>query len=108
MKPPKSTGREQFGEAFVTELLNRFKKHSKENILATVTMFTACSIVHHYKAFILPYYEIDEVILGGGGSYNNTLVEMLRNGLEKRNVAYVYKKILVILQQRKKQLHLLF
>ncbi|MCZ2991047.1 anhydro-N-acetylmuramic acid kinase, partial [Acinetobacter baumannii] len=49
MKPPKSTGREQFGEAFVTELLNRFKKHSKENILATVTMFTACSIVHHYK-----------------------------------------------------------
>ncbi len=53
MKPPKSTGREQFGEAFVTELLNQFKKHSKENILATVTMFTACSIVHHYKAFIL-------------------------------------------------------
>lgn len=83
MKPPKSTGREQFGEAFVTELLNRFKKHSKENILATVTMFTACSIVHHYKAFILPYYEIDEVILGGGGSYNNTLVEMLRNGLRE-------------------------
>ena len=46
-------------------------------------MFTACSIVHHYKAFILPYYEIDEVILGGGGSYNNTLVEMLRNGLRE-------------------------
>ncbi|GAB6458754.1 anhydro-N-acetylmuramic acid kinase AnmK [Bacillus cereus group sp. MYBK71-2] len=82
MNPPKSTGREQFGEEFVSQLLKRYEKHSKENILTTVTMFTASSIVHHYKEFILPYYEIDEVILGGGGSYNNTLVEMIRYGLK--------------------------
>ncbi|HFK1450006.1 MULTISPECIES: anhydro-N-acetylmuramic acid kinase AnmK [Bacillus cereus group] len=82
MHPPKSTGREQFGEEFVIELLKRLEKHSKENILTTVTMFTASSIVHHYKEFILPYYEIDEVILGGGGSYNSTLVEMIRYGLK--------------------------
>ena len=92
MKPPKSTGREQFGEAFVTGLLNRFKKHSKENILATVTMFTASSIVHHYQEFIFPYYEIDEVILGGG-SYNRTLVEMIRFGLKEENAKYLFKKI---------------
>ncbi len=83
MNPPKSTGREQFGEKFVSELLKRFEKHSKENILTTVTMFTANSIVYHYKEFILPYYEIDEVILGGGGSYNDTLVEMIRHGLKE-------------------------
>ncbi len=82
MNPPKSTGREQFGEEFVSQLLKRYEKHSKENILTTVMMFTASSIVHHYKEFILPYYEIDEVILGGGGSYNNTLVEMIRYGLK--------------------------
>ncbi|HFK1681440.1 TPA: anhydro-N-acetylmuramic acid kinase AnmK [Bacillus tropicus] len=82
MNPPKSTGREQFGEEFVSQLLKRYEKHSKENILTTVTMFTASSIVHHYKEFILPYYEIDEVILGGGGSYNDTLVEMIRYGLK--------------------------
>ncbi|MEC2551265.1 anhydro-N-acetylmuramic acid kinase AnmK [Bacillus tropicus] len=82
MNPPKSTGREQFGEEFVSQLLKRYEKHSKENILTTVTMFTASSIVHHYKEFILPYYEIDEVILGGGGSYNNTLVEMIRYELK--------------------------
>ncbi|AOY15867.1 MULTISPECIES: anhydro-N-acetylmuramic acid kinase AnmK [Bacillus cereus group] len=87
MNPPKSAGREQFGEKFASELLKRFEKHSKENILTTVTMFTANSIVHHYKKFILPYYEIDEVILGGGGSYNSTLVEMLRNGLKDENCA---------------------
>ncbi len=82
MSPPKSTGREQFGEEFVSELLKQYEKHSKENILTTVTMFTASSIVHQYKEFILPYYEIDEVILGGGGSYNRTLVEMIRYGLK--------------------------
>ena len=93
MNPPKSTGREQFGEEFVSELLKRFEKHSKENILTTVTRFTASSIVYHYKEFILPYYEIDEVILGGGGSYNDTLVEMIRHGLKEENVHYSFKKI---------------
>lgn len=87
MHPPKSTGREQFGEEFVSELLKRFEKHRKENILTTVTMFTASSIVHHYKEFILPYYEINEVILGGGGSYNHTLVEMIRYGLKEEKCA---------------------
>ncbi|MBL3890822.1 anhydro-N-acetylmuramic acid kinase AnmK [Bacillus cereus] len=87
MNPPKSTGREQFGEEFVSELLKRFEKHSKENILTTVTRFTASSIVYHYKEFILPYYEIDEVILGGGGSYNDTLVEMIRHGLKEEKCA---------------------
>ncbi|MED0998566.1 anhydro-N-acetylmuramic acid kinase AnmK [Bacillus mobilis] len=87
MNPPKSTGREQFGEEFVSELLKRFEKHCKENILTTVTMFTANSIVYHYKEFILPYYEIDEAILGGGGSYNDTLVKMIRHGLKEEKCA---------------------
>ncbi|WP_144507054.1 anhydro-N-acetylmuramic acid kinase AnmK [Bacillus mycoides] len=83
MNPPKSTGREQFGIEFVNELLKQFEKHSNENILTTVTMFTASSIVHHYKEFIFPLYEIDEIILGGGGSYNETLIKMIRNGLKE-------------------------
>lgn len=87
MNPPKSTGREQFGEEFVSELLKRFEKHSKEDILTTVTMFTASSIVYHFKEFILPFYEIDEVILGGGGSYNDTLVDMIRYGLKEEKCA---------------------
>ncbi|WP_139056771.1 anhydro-N-acetylmuramic acid kinase AnmK [Bacillus wiedmannii] len=87
MNPPKSTGREQFGEEFVSELLKRYERHSKENIVTTVTMFTARSIVYQYKEFILPYYEIDEVILGGGGSYNDTLVEMIRYGLKDEKCA---------------------
>ena len=108
MNPPKSTGREQFGEKFVSELLKRFEKHSKRNILTTVTMFTANSIVHHYKKFILPYYEIDEVILGGGGSYNSTLVEMLRNGLKDENCAIFIQEDIGYSSGRKKLLPLQF
>lgn len=35
--------------------------------------------------FILPYYHIDEVILGGGGSYNKTLVEMIKESLKEES-----------------------
>ena len=92
VKPPKSTGREQFGEAFVTELLNRFEKHSREIYWQLSQCFTASSIVHHYQEFIFPYYEIDEVILGGGGSYNRTLVEMIRFGLKGRKMQNIYSR----------------
>ncbi|MEN1936139.1 anhydro-N-acetylmuramic acid kinase AnmK [Paenibacillus sp. 102] len=85
ISPPKSTGREQFGKEFTDELLKRFNGYSKEDIIATVTMFTANSIVHHYQKFIFPYYHIDEVILGGGGSYNKVLVEMLKESLKEES-----------------------
>ncbi|MBC6973480.1 anhydro-N-acetylmuramic acid kinase [Bacillus sp. Xin] len=83
--PPKSTGREQFGKEFTDELLKQFNGHSKEDIIATVTMFTANSIVHHFQKDIFPYYHIDEVILGGGGSYNKTLVEMIKESLKEES-----------------------
>ncbi|MCI0765897.1 anhydro-N-acetylmuramic acid kinase AnmK [Bacillus sp. TL12] len=85
ISPPKSTGREQFGEEFTDELLKQFNGHSKEDIIATVTMFTANSIVHHFQKDIFPYYYIDEVILGGGGSYNKTLVEMIKESLKEES-----------------------
>ena len=77
--PPKSTGRELFGKQYVENLLRQFNTLPGEDILATVTMFTAKSIVDNYRAFILPKTDIEEVIIGGGGSYNNTLIEMIRS-----------------------------
>jgi len=49
------------------------------DIVATVTAFTAKSIARAYHEF-LPVIP-DEVILCGGGSRNNTLVEMLQREL---------------------------
>lgn len=80
--PPKSTGREEFGQQYCEELYRRVsKKHiSNENIIATVTTFTAVSIAQAYRRF-LPQMP-DEIVLAGGGAHNATLVKMLRQELD--------------------------
>jgi anhydro-N-acetylmuramic acid kinase len=80
-RPPKSTGREEFGAPFVTELLERGRGMAAEDLLATATAFTAESIAAAYRDFVLPAFPLDEVILGGGGSYNLTLRKMLEERL---------------------------
>jgi anhydro-N-acetylmuramic acid kinase len=81
-RPPKSTGREDFGSPIVGELLERAQAAgvSAEDLIATATAFTAESIAAAYRSF-LPHEDIDEVILGGGGSYNATLRRMLQERL---------------------------
>ncbi|SHK71081.1 anhydro-N-acetylmuramic acid kinase [Clostridium cavendishii DSM 21758] len=76
--PPKSTGREVFGSQFVDKILKQYSSECKEDIICTVTMFTAKSIEYNYRNFIMPRMKIDEVIIGGGGSYNKTLLNMIR------------------------------
>ncbi len=82
-RPPKSTGREEFGAEFVGELLERAQAAdvSAEDLLATAVAFTAASIASNYRDFLLVEHKIDEVILGGGGSYNATLRRMLQGRL---------------------------
>lgn len=81
-KPPKTTGREMFGKEFTADLLRKFSHVSKHDVLATVTFFTATSIAENYRAFIFPKVKADEVIIGGGGSYNLTLVSMIKELLK--------------------------
>ena len=82
-RPPKSTGREEFGVAFAERIYQLAAKRclADTDIAATVTAFTARSIARAYRRF-LPAMP-DEVILCGGGSHNKTLVEMLRGELPK-------------------------
>ena len=81
--PPKTTGREEFGIDFAQKVFHEGKVIglSDEDLVATVTAFTAESIVSNYEKFIFPRYRVDEVILGGGGSYNPSLTTMLRKRL---------------------------
>jgi anhydro-N-acetylmuramic acid kinase len=85
-RPPKSTGREEFGLAFSTDLYRRARARqiAPLDILATVTAFTAKSIASAYRRF-LPS-TVDEVILCGGGAWNCTLVSMLRSELHPANL----------------------
>jgi len=80
--PPKTAGREQFGVGFGDEVWERAQSHGigGDDIVATLTAFTAASIADAYGRF-LPRMP-DEVILGGGGANNQTLVRMLRRRLD--------------------------
>ena len=77
MKPPKTTGREDFGTLYSDKLFHEARRSgiSHLDLLATVTAFTAKSMADAYKRFVFPRGEVAEVILCGGGSYNKTLVK---------------------------------
>jgi anhydro-N-acetylmuramic acid kinase len=84
--PPKSTGREEFGQQYCEELYHRISKKyiTAENLIATVTTFTAVSLAQAYRRF-LPEMP-DEIILAGGGAHNATLVKMLRRQLGESRI----------------------
>jgi anhydro-N-acetylmuramic acid kinase len=77
-RPPKSTGREEFGVDFTERIYRRAEKKGLDDAdtLATVTALSAKSIAQAYHRYLktMP----NELILCGGGSHNRTLVEMLR------------------------------
>ncbi len=81
LKPPKTTGREEFGNRYSVKLLEKALKNkmTDEDILATAAALTAESIALAYRRFLptLP----DEIILCGGGCRNKTLVNMLQEKL---------------------------
>jgi anhydro-N-acetylmuramic acid kinase len=78
--PPKSAGREEFGINFFNqEILPRqaqWSRNRAKDVVTTLTAFTAYSIFEAYRAF-LPAMP-DEVIIGGGGARNPTLMKMLQ------------------------------
>ena len=80
--PPKSTGREDFGEDYVTSLLDEYSELANEDIIATLTAFTAESIVDSYKKHVIPKVNLKKVIIGGGGAHNKTLLSFIQKGLD--------------------------
>ncbi len=74
--PPKSCGREEFGELF----LNRFKPEmvnlNLEDALCTLTAFTATTIVQAYRNFAKPMPE--KIIFCGGGANNLFLLKRIQ------------------------------
>jgi anhydro-N-acetylmuramic acid kinase len=84
--PPKTTGREQFGVTFGAEVWARARAQglSGQDLVATLTAFTATSIADAYRRF-LPQMP-GEAILGGGGADNPALVAMLRQRLAPTRV----------------------
>lgn len=81
-KPPKTTGREDFGQRFVEKIIDKYSELKSEDIIATLTMFTAKSISYNYKKFIIPNNKLEKVIIAGGGAHNKTLIKFIKEELE--------------------------
>ncbi len=76
LSPPKSAGRELFGEAFSRALWERWREQP-ERLMATAAAFTAASIHQAYERFVRPHAQVDEIYLSGGGARNPTVVREL-------------------------------
>jgi anhydro-N-acetylmuramic acid kinase len=77
-RPPKSTGREEFGEGFVSDLLRLARGYDRKDIVATASQFTAFAIYDGYKRFVHKDVMVDEVIVSGGGARNKFFLDELR------------------------------
>lgn len=88
-RPPKTTGRERFGTQYAQRILDDCARHpiSDEDLLATVTYLTAWSIFDACERFALPVCKPAELIVGGGGSYNKTLLKDLSGLFGTRGIA---------------------
>jgi anhydro-N-acetylmuramic acid kinase len=84
LHPPKSTGREHFGACYVKDLLNFARKHEirPDELLYTVTYFTAESVVDALRRFVLPKHKISQLIVSGGGARNPLLMSQLQTLLQ--------------------------
>ena len=79
-KPPKSCGRENFGEEFVNRILNwgRKLKLNPEDIIATASELSVWSIFDAYKKFVKPKIKLNQVLLCGGGVHNTYFLKRLK------------------------------
>lgn len=75
LSPPKSTGRELFNTQLLRDVFGSRVATAPHQVLATVTYFTAYSIVESLRRFVPT--RIREWIVSGGGVHNQTLMDHL-------------------------------
>lgn len=87
---PKTTGRETFGETWSEDICKRMLAEgaSPEGCVATITRVTAQALAEAYKRWA-PTGGVDEIYLGGGGSYNPNIINYLREQLPQTRIAFL-------------------
>ncbi len=81
--PPKSTGREYYGSAYVERLLKTAKRFgaSADDLVRAATIFTALSVVDALKRFVAQRAGIHQVVVSGGGAHNPVIMAQLAAAL---------------------------
>jgi len=83
LAPPKSTGREYYGHAYVRKILALGRRHrAKPNdLIRAATIFTALSVVDALNRFVLPKNKIHQLIVSGGGAHNPLILGQISAAL---------------------------
>ena len=83
LAPPKSTGREYYGHAYMKKILELGRRHrAKPNdLIRAATIFTALSVVDALHRFVLPKTKIHQLIVSGGGARNPLILAQLSAAL---------------------------
>lgn len=81
--PPKTTGREQYGEAYLRKILSHSeaRRAKPEDVVRTATILTALSIVDAFHRCVAPKAKIEELVVSGGGAHNPLLMAQIESGL---------------------------
>ena len=87
-RPPKTAGREQYGEKYVRGLLSHREAPgaNPEDVVRTATILTALSILDAFHQFIEPRANVGEMIVSGGGAHNPLLMAQIQSGLNNVRV----------------------
>ncbi|MBU8898203.1 anhydro-N-acetylmuramic acid kinase [Corallococcus sp. H22C18031201] len=76
--PPRSAGREDFGEALLSRVWERHGTRPYD-VMATARVFTVEATARAYETYVLPRFPmLDAVYVSGGGSRNPGLMEGLK------------------------------
>src|SRR5712691_9868428 len=83
LRPPKSTGREYYGHAYLKKILALGRRHrAKPNdLIRAATIFTALSVVDALNRFVLRKTKIHQLIVSGGGAHNPLILAQLSAAL---------------------------
>ncbi len=78
MSPPKSSGREDFGDAYVEEFIKLGEGQPVEDLLATAAALSAETVAAAVNDFMDPaLYPPARIVVSGGGIHNCPLMAML-------------------------------
>ncbi len=77
LPPPRSAGREGFGDALVERLWERHGASRPYDLMATAVAFTVEATARAYEQWLLPRFALEAVYVSGGGTRNPVLMERL-------------------------------
>jgi anhydro-N-acetylmuramic acid kinase len=83
LAPPKSTGREYYGHAYLEKVLTLARRHrvKPNDVIRSATIFTALSVIDALNRFVLPKTKIHQLVVSGGGARNPLILAQLSAAL---------------------------